>query len=190
MADTEQWDDPEDVNTEIEVDLEAEVEAELAAEDEDSGEPAAEDEDSGEPAGYGSNVVAMAGREFEIDEPRIEVIVEILKALGRLAVRGEQAALRQLQSVARNVTPSNRAVIFGMLAAFSVEDLVFLGTAVLQFKDFKEGRKWLRSIKLELAPLIRAFFLNLSQSRDLRDSIQDFFTGLGMADGFLEGLNV
>lgn len=142
------------------------------------------------PVGYETNTVTLAGREFEIGEPSIGMIVEILKVVGRIAVRGEQAALRQLQGVSRDTVPSNRAVLFGMLAAFSVDDLVFLGAAVLQFPEFKEGRSWLRSVDLELAPLVKAFFLNLSQSQDLRESISSFFVGLGMADGILGGLEL
>jgi len=173
--------DDEDL-PEDEIDLEAAVAAEL---EEEAGVV-----ESDTPGGYDSNEVTLAGRTFTIEEPKIGTIVQILKVFGGLAVRGERAALRQLQSVAKNPTLSNRVVLFGMLAALSEEDLIWLGSAVLQFEDVKAGRKWLGSVQLELAPLIKAFFLNLSQSRDLRESISVFFDGLGSVDGFLEGVRL
>lgn len=171
-------DAPFDEPEEIDVDLDAAVEAEL---EEDAGLAG---------AGYESNEITLAGRTFAIEEPKIGVIIQILKVLGGLAVRGERAALRQLQGVAKDPTLSNRVVIFGMLAALSEEDLIWLGAAVLQFDDIKEGRKWLRSVEIELAPLIKAFFLNLSQSRDLRESIDAFFVGLGSMDVAWKGVNL
>ena len=76
---------------------------------------------------------------------------------------------------------SNRAALFGALAAFSERDLVALGSACLQFEDDKDGRKWLESIDLKLAPLVKAFFLNLTQSDDLQESFSAFFDGMEMA---------
>jgi len=174
----------DELEPEDEIDLDATVEAELEEEETDAS-------GSSEPTtGYESNEVTLAGRTFTIEEPKIGAIIQILKVFGGLAVRGERAALRQLQSVAKNPSLSNRVVIFGMLAAFSEQDLVWLGSAVLQFDDVKAGRKWLNSIELELAPIIKAFFLNLSQSSDLRESISVFFAGLGSVDGFLEGVRL
>jgi len=142
------------------------------------------------PAGYESNEITLAGRTFVIEEPKLGTIIQILKVLGGLAVRGEKVAQRSLQAVTRNPSLSNRVVLFGTIAALSESDLVWLGAAVLQFDDIKAGRKWLNSIELELAPLVKAFFLNLSQSQDLRDSISHFFAGLGSVDGLLGGMTL
>jgi len=151
-------------------------------------EAAAEETNEGRAqAGYDSNVVTLDGREFEIGEPTIGIVLRIIRVFGLLGVRGEKVALRSLRSLVAGskdqVSASGRAVLFGMLAALQPEDLIALGSAVLQFEDDREGRKWLKAHEMRLAPLVRAMFLNLANSQDLRDSLQDFFVGLGMVDG-------
>jgi hypothetical protein len=141
--------------------------------------------------------VTVYGREFTIGPPDIGITLRILNVFGQLGVRGERVAMRALSSLARGAqsapSPSARAALFGMLAAASVEDLIALGSAVLQFEDDREGRGFLRKPpeghKLALSPLIRAMFLNFLQSEDLRDSLVDFFDGLRMAEPMLEGLS-
>lgn len=136
--------------------------------------------------GYGTTVVTVDGKDFEIGEPTVDIVLRIIKVFAGLAIRGEKVALRNLADVAKKPTLSARVVLFGALAAFSTEDVIALGSAVLQFPDDREGRKWLREHKLTLNPILRAFFLNLSQSDDLRESVDSFFVGLEMASSFLE----
>lgn len=145
-------------------------------------------------AGYDSDVVVLDGREFAIEPPTVGIVLRIIKCFGLLGVRGERVALRSLQALSRGsmeqIKVSGRAALFGMLAALQEEDLITLGSAVLQFESEKEGRQWLREHELRLAPLVRATFLNLAKSEDLRDSLQDFFVGLGMVDGIWSKLNL
>jgi len=107
--------------------------------------------------------------------------------------------LRLLKSLAagtqsQTVQVSSRAALFGILAALNLEDVYSLGSAVLQFADDRKGKEFLRDAPkgqtLPLSPLIRALFLNVLQSTDLRDAISDFFDGLGMMENLLSGLNL
>lgn len=145
---------------------------------------------------YETNIVTLGGREFEIDEPDIGITVRIINIIGILLNRGEKTALRSIERLARQAQadglgasaltqPSTRAVLFGVLAALNVEDLIAFGSTVLQFEDDREGRKWLRSVKLELAPLVRAFWLNVAQGTDLMEALRSFFVGLDVASDIL-----
>jgi len=141
---------------------------------------------------YGSNIVAYADREFEIGEPDIGITLRIIRCFGQVGIRAERAVMRALSSLAQGAqsapTPSGRAVMFGMLATLQEQDLIALGSAVLQFKDDREGRRWIREHGLKLAPIVKALFLNIAQSTDLREAFDNFFVGLGMVDGFLTGI--
>lgn len=162
-------------------DLDAIIEDELA------GEAAQAD-----PAGFGDNIVVLAGREFEIGEPSIGIVLRIVNIIGRLGTRGERVATRALADVAREIAAGNRTglsmsfrvVVFGMLASAQEADLHALGSAVLQFENDKEGRQWLADLgqEFKLAPLIKAFFINLAQSEDLVEALENFFVGLGMVE--------
>lgn len=176
----EQWDDDDIEDLDLDETLDQELDL-----GEDAGSAGDADDDGASATGYESNVVELAGRSFTIEEPNVDVILRILKVFGQIMLRGEAAALRRIGGVVKNPKASFRSVAMGALAALSEQDLVALGGAVLQFEDDKEGRKWLRSIELRLSPLVRAFFLNLSQSEDLRETIADFFTGFeGLEDLF------
>ena len=138
--------------------------------------------------------VTVCGQEFVIGEPDVGITLRILNVFGELAICGERKAIRALKSLAagskETLQVSNRAAIFGMIAAMDKEDLIALGSAVLQFQDDRKGRAFLRGGNLTLSPIIRAFFLNVANSQDLKESLTDFFDGLGMMEVFLEGLNL
>ena len=142
--------------------------------------------------------VTVFDREFAIGQPNLGITLRIINVLGQVGVRGERVAMRALQSLARGAqqapSPSSRAALFGMLAALSVEDVIALGSAVLQFDDDREGRGFLRKApdgqQLPLSPIVRALFLNLMQSEDLRDCLVDFFDGLRMTEGLLGSQNI
>lgn len=118
------------------------------------------------------NVVILQGREFEIGEPNTGAVLTILNVIGSVGVRAEKAAV----AVSKN--PTHRAVLMGLLAEMTEDDLIKLGAAVLQFPDGENGRAWLRKHGVRVAPLVRALMLNLQQSTDLIEAIQAFFDGI------------
>jgi len=157
-----------------------------------------EEEAPAKPAWAEQRTVTVFDREFAIGQPTLGITLRIINVMGQVGVRGERVAMRALQSLAQGAqqapTPSSRAALFGMLAALSVEDVIALGSAVLQFDDDREGRGFLRKSpegqQLPLSPIVRALFLNLMQSEDLRDCLTDFFDGLRMTESLLGGLNI
>jgi hypothetical protein len=156
--------------------LEAAIEKELEAEDGEGKEE--------RKAGFDDNVVRFGGKAFEIGEPDLGVTLRILNAIGRIGVRGERVAARLIKN------PSSRAVVFGMLAALQEDDLRGLAIALLQLEDTKENRRWLREARMQVAPLVKAFFLNYSQSEDLREALANFFVGQEMLEMSLADLGV
>jgi len=120
--------------------------------------------------------IEMGERTFTIEEPSLEITLRILNALGRIALRGERAA----EALLRN--PSSRTALWGLLAVIDTGDLEKLGSALLQFEDDREGRKFIQALKatkqLRVAPLIKAFFLNWSLSTDLQEALANFTVGV------------
>ena len=149
-----------------------------------------------------TKLVVIDGQEFEIAEPDLKIIIAIINSLSRIGLRGERIATQNLANLLRDesgallrgdkgrITPAMRAVFLGALASVQVGDLYRLGAAVLQFEDERAGRKWLEKHNAGLSPIVRALFLNLMQSQDLRDSLVDFFAGLGAVGVTLENLNL
>lgn len=133
------------------------------------------------------NTVVMHGREFVLEEPSTEVVVSILNTVGALSIRAESTAARLVKN------PSNRAVLFGLLAAMSEDDLKKLGRAVLQFPGDKEGRKDAQQFfeqGIKVAPIVKAFLINLRLSNDLVEALKAFFDGVGGIQAMLETLSV
>ncbi len=124
-------------------------------------------------------IVIFQGRTFDIQEPTTGIVIRILNVIGSLGVRSESAAAQFMNK------PGSRAVAMGMMAVMRETDLIRLGAAVLQFENDKEGRKWIKSVGLRVAPLIKALFLNVSLSQDLVESLDSFLAGLGMVEGTL-----
>ena len=168
-----------------EVDVAAAIDEELDADD----APAL-------PAWLESRVVTVGDRDFQIEEPTLDIVLRIVNWIGHLGMRGERIATRMLARAlggARDKpAPDLRAILFGILSGLTVEDLYTLGAAVLQFEERKEGEKWLKEHGLRLSPLIRALFLNVYQSEDLQESLADFFGGMEAVTSLdiLEKLNV
>jgi len=167
---------------------------------EDLGEGEAAEETSAipKPEWAEQRTVTVYDRDFVIEQPSLGITLRIINVLGQVGVRGERVAMRALSSLARGAeaapTPSSRAALFGMLAALDIEDVIALGSAVLQFDDDRKGRGFLRQPpgdqQLPLSPIIRALWLNVMQSEDLRDSLVDFFDGLRMTESLLGGLDL
>lgn len=183
-------DDLDLVDPGVEIDLDYEVKAETEAEDDEAEELL--------PKWAAEGVVEMYGRAFTITEPSIGITLRIIRVLGLLGVRGEKTAMRALRSLAEGsrlkLEASWRAAVFGMLAALQEEDLQALGSAVFQFEDDREGRRFMANPppgeRLRLSPIIRAFWLNVAKSEDLQDALNDFFVGMGMTSSILEGLKI
>ena len=145
-----------------------------------------------------TRTVTVFDRDFVIGQPNLGITLRIINVFGQVGVRGEKVAMRALQSLGKGAqqapTPSSRAALFGMLAALSVEDVIMLGSAALQFDDDREGRGFLRKApdgqQIPLSPIVRALFLNVMQSEDLRDSLTDFFDGLRMTESLFGSLGI
>jgi hypothetical protein len=128
------------------------------------------------------NVVRYGDREFELEEPTTGIVLRILNAIGAVAVRAEGMASRLVKS------PTNRAVLFGLLAVMSENDLARLGSAVLQFEDDRKGRKWIKEQGVKVAPIIDALMVNLRLSEDLVEAVASFFGGIEGLTGILDKL--
>jgi hypothetical protein len=128
----------------------------------------------------GDTVVVMHGRTFELGEPSADVTLRILNMIASLAMRAEKHVQRLVEN------PSGRAFAFGMLAVLGKDDLIRLGSAVLQFEDDRAGRKWLKENGVRIAPLVRALMINLQQSTDLVEAVRAFFEGLTGLEIFLD----
>jgi len=127
---------------------------------------------------FEDNVVTLGDREFTIEEPTVEITLRILNIIGSLGLRGERHAVAQVMN-----EPTSRAALFGILAVMDVNDLGRFGSAVLQFEDDREGRKWMKELREKgerkiIAPLVKAFFLNWSRSEDLQEALANFYQGV------------
>jgi len=135
-----------------------------------------------------ANVVEYAGRVFELEEPTTDHVIAILNAIGSVAVRAESAASRLVRN------PGGRAVLFGLLAVMSKQDLMRLGTAVLQFPTDKAGKKeatdFFAKHDVKVAPLVEALMINFRLSGDLVEALQAFFDGIDEMGEMFESLNV
>lgn len=131
-----------------------------------------------------SNVVVMHGREFHLEEPAVGIVVRILNVLGSLGVRSETLVQRAIKN------PGNRAALFGLLAVVSENDLVKLGSAVLQFESDAKGRKWLKDNGVKVSPIVKALMINISLSDDLMEGLNNFLAGIDGLVGLFEKLNV
>ena len=118
------------------------------------------------------NTVVLNGREFHIEEPSVEITLRILKVIGKVAMRAEEAATRVMKS------PGRRTLLFALLSEVDEQDLINLGSAALQFKDDREGKRWLKENGIKVAPIVDALFLNLKLSTDLVEAVQSFLTGI------------
>jgi len=131
-----------------------------------------------------TNTITYFDREFELAEPSTGIVLRILNTIGTIAVRAEGTASRLVKN------PSNRAVLFGLLAEVNEADLIRLGSAVLQFEDDREGRKWFKAQakeqNLRVAPLVDALLINLELSEDLTEAISNFFGGAEKLVGMLD----
>jgi hypothetical protein len=128
----------------------------------------------------GDNVVVMHGRTFELGEPSADVTLRILNMIASLAMRAEKHVQRLVEN------PGGRAFAFGMLAVLGKDDLVRLGSAVLQFEDDRAGRAWLKEHGVRIAPLVKALMVNLQQSTDLVEAVRAFFEGLAGLESLLD----
>lgn len=124
--------------------------------------------------------VTIGDQIFELVEPTTGIVLRIINSISRIGMRGEKIALRSLSGIRSSATWS--MILFGILAAFQPADLIEFGSAVLQFDDPKEGRKFLKDQgnRLKIAPLVKAAFINVALSDDLVEIVDNFFAGLAI----------
>lgn len=154
------------------------------------------------------NTVVAHGQEFHLVEPPFGVvhrIVKILSRVGQRAVRnaaigntivsvGDQAAAQQVaegeggtaaaMDVAGEFLSSLlsgvASVVFGILAEVTEHDLLCLGSAVLQFEDDADGRRWWTDRGLLYAPIVQALIINIRLSSDIQETIKAFLSATGI----------
>ena len=120
------------------------------------------------------NVVTLNEREFVLSEPDYDVVLRILNVVGDVGLRAEGKVRAVLDK------PTDTALIFGLLAAMQPDDLLRLGAAVLQFETEEEGVTWLREHGVKIAPIVKAFVINISLSTDLVEALENFIEGIGL----------
>jgi len=116
--------------------------------------------------------VEYGGETFEIGEPNADIVLRILNCLGKIGMRGEGAAVRVMRK------PTTLATLFGLMAVLDQTDIVDLGSAVFQFEEKAEGKRFMKAHEVRVAPVIKALFFNLQQSEDLVEAISAFFDGI------------
>ncbi len=118
------------------------------------------------------NTVTLDGRDFTLREPDFGIVLRLLNVIGDVGLRAEGKVRAALEH------PTDTALIFGLLAAMQPDDVLRLGSAVLQFPTEDEGVAWLQEHGVKIAPLVRAFVINASQSSDLIEAIENFTQGI------------
>jgi len=126
------------------------------------------------PAKKTDNVVELNGREFSLVEPDYAVVLRILNVVGDALVRAEGRVRLSLDKI------TDTSLIFGLLAVMRPDDVLRLGAAVLQFETDEEGIAWLQEHGVKIAPIVKAFVINVSLSADLVESLENFLAGTGL----------
>jgi len=146
------------------------------------------------------NVVLMHDKEFAIGPPDGLIVLRTLRILSRVIQRAEAEAktigLEIFKQVAKEAaegeeTPAGpmglsddllqKILVF--VSILEDQDLLKLGSALLQFKDESYGVRWLKKHGVKLAPLMKALVLNLRQLDDVVEALRVFMptlTGLRM----------
>lgn len=124
------------------------------------------------------NVVTLHGRDFKLCEPDFGIVLRLLNVIGDVGVRADAKTRAILTQMAAPGSPDMTALLFGVLAAMQPEDVLRLGAAVLQFPTEGEGVAWLQEHGVKIAPLVRAFVINISLSTDLVEAIENFTQGI------------
>ncbi len=75
-----------------------------------------------------TNTVTLNGRAFELREPDYGIVLRVLNVVGNVGLRAESTVRAALAN------PTDTSLIFGVLAAMRPEDVLRLGSAVLQCK--------------------------------------------------------
>lgn len=131
-----------------------------------------------------NNTVLLSGRSFEIREPSTATVLAILNVIGRVGMRAEKLAMGMVSN------PSSRAVVFGLLASMTPDDLVKFGIAVLQVGDHDTTTRKFIEEHLRVAPLIDGFLLNIKLSTDLAESLKSFFAGTTILTGMFQNMSL
>lgn len=132
-------------------------------------------------------VVTMHDKDFEIKPPDGLIMLRVLKVVADVGQRAEAQA-KQLgvlifNRVAQQVEGQEQGGLFNdetvrsvflFLSVLEEDDLLRLGSALLQFPDEAYGMRWLRKHGVKLTPLVHALMHNLEQVDDLVEAIRVF----------------
>jgi hypothetical protein len=136
--------------------------------------------------------IEMNGRRFEIAPPDGLIVIRTLKIIAEVLVRTEEASQELGASLAKSAMDVAEGKkdglqltqVLTLLSVLEEDDLLRLGSALLQFRNEREGVRWLQDTGVRLTPLMQALNLNLKQCDDIVDAIE-VFTGLLGAAGVL-----
>jgi len=136
------------------------------------------------------NLVVMHDKEFHIEPPDGLVVLRILRTLSRVIQRAEQEAKTLGLEIFKQVTKEaadgestsapmglsddllQKILVF--VSILEDEDLLKLGSGLLQFQDEAYGVRWLKKHGVKLAPLMQALVLNLQQLDDVVEALKVF----------------
>jgi hypothetical protein len=116
-----------------------------------------------------NNTVTLHGRQFQLSAPPLSVTLRLLNILGDVGIHAEE----RLKGLAGR---SLSAAVYAVLAVLNEDEILRLGSALLQFQTEAEGVQWLSEHGVELAPLMDALFINLELSNDLMAALGNFTT--------------
>lgn len=139
-------------------------------------------------------IVRMHDKDFKIEPPDGLILLRILKVLSRIVQRadgeGKELGVQLFGKVAAKVTEPKEsaseslvsedlvAKVLLVVSASSEDDLLKLGSALLQFPDEAYGVRWLKKHGIKLAPLMRALVLTLEQLDDVVEALRVFMPTL------------
>ena len=131
--------------------------------------------------------VEFGGRTFEIGEPDLATVLELVNAIGDIMLHAEKHLATRLGNlftaiIGGKVQSSQpfEATIFGLMATIKIQHFIRIAAIVLfGGKDHqkKEAETFFRTIpedQIKIAPVVRALALRIHQSEDLAESLGNF----------------
>jgi len=134
-----------------------------------------------------NNVIHIGERTFEIGPPDALSIVRLAQVIGRVGLRAEEQAKRlgfalfeQVQAQADTQTAPAKgnsnlvASIMAFLAVLTDDDFLEFTAALLQAENPRKLARALKGEKIPLSAVVSAIKLNLEQSDDIVEAIENF----------------
>jgi len=140
--------------------------------------------------------LTVHGREFLLTEPDGRIIVRLLNVVGAVGVRATAQVRKAMQEAAEAIAKQAKAggaegegiikagglnpmTVLSILASLEEADLLKIGSAALQFKDEREGIRWLDKEGVDLNGILKALMFNIELSGGIVDTLAGFIAGLG-----------